>query len=419
MNTSLLPTRFRGLKLIRDQVRAVSITFLLLGVGHGMGADESTAALRTLVKANTTFALDLYQQVKGQEGNLFFSPFSLSTCLAMTYVGARGQTSNELARVLHFTLPPGELYESFRRLNRRLSDIGIRKQLTLNVANSVWTQSRYHFEQQYLDLNRKFFDARIGAVDFERNPAAACREINDWVAGKTADKIKDLLAPDALDQRTRMVLCNAIHFKGDWEKQFDPRATSPAEFFVTAGRSVKAPMMFREMKIKMYEAGVVSVIELRYASGTLSMIVFLPAAQDGLARLESNLTLPSLAQWLGGLSQSKEEETMVWLPKFKASSRFDMSKVLAAMGMPAAFALQTADFSGMTGRRDLFISAASHAAFCEVNEQGTEATAATGLVATLGDLPPHFLADHPFLFLIRENLTGSILFLGRVVDPTR
>lgn len=401
----------------RRFITSLLLTLLAMGAAFAPAAESPTAAL---VRGNTAFALDLYQRERTNAGNLFFSPYSISTALAMTYAGARGQTAQEMARVLHFTLPQDEVPAAFAALGKRMAEIGGGKQVTLNVANSLWAQRRYQFAQPFLDLNRKYFGAEVGLVDFEKQPSAACRQINAWVAQKTAHKIEELISPDMANEQTRLILCNAVYFKGDWAQPFDPRDTSEADFFLSPGRSVRVPLMFQEMRLAGDRFDGVGVFALRYKGGDLSMIILLPNTLDGLAMLEHRLGSASLAKWLSRLDESKGTVSQVFLPRFKMSSRFDLSQTLSGMGMPAAFREETADFSGITDRKGLFISAVAHEAVVEVNEQGTEAAAATAVLDAEGYLPrkPVFRADHPFVFLIRENRTGAILFLGRVVDPT-
>lgn len=381
---------------------------------------ETTNPPPSLITGNTSFALDLYQQLNSSEGNLFFSPYSLSAALAMTYTGARGLTEKEMARTLHFNLPPSKLPEAFGALDQRLAEVASGKQIALNVANSLWAQNDYRFTESFLNLNRRHFGAEVALVDFVRQTEPARRQINSWVAGKTADKITELLSPGVLSPMTRLVLCNAIYFKGDWARQFDPQATREAEFFTTPDRAVRVPLMYQSLNLKGRAlTDGPSVFELPYQGGELSMIVLLPKAKDGLGALEGRLTQENLDRWLAELAQSREAKAQVFLPRFKLSSLFALEKTLAEMGMASAFGAG-ADFSGMTGQRDLAISAIAHQAVLEVNEQGTEAAAATAVIMERTSFSPLqvFRADHPFIFLIRENQTGSILFLGRVMDPT-
>ncbi|MBE0540220.1 MAG: serpin family protein [Verrucomicrobia bacterium] len=402
--------------------RAPAIATMLAAVVIATPANaEMTNPPPSLMAGNIAFALDLYQQLKASEGNLFFSPHSLSAALAMTYTGARGQTEEEMAKTLHFNLPPSKLPAAFGALDRRLAEIGSEKQVALKVANSLWAQSDYSFTESFLNLNRRHFGAEVALVDFARQTESTRRQINSWVAGKTADKITEVVAPGVLSPMTRLVLCNAIYFKGDWARRFDPSATKEADFYAAHQRIVKVPLMYQRLNLKGRELkDGLSLFELPYQGGALSMIVLLPKAKDGLGALESRLTQENLDRWLAELAQSREAKAQVFLPRFKLSSLFALEKTLAEMGMASAFGAG-ADFSGMTGKRDLAISAVAHQAVVEVNEQGTEAAAATAVFVERTSISPMqvFRADHPFMFLIRENQTGSMLFLGRVMDPRK
>lgn len=377
---------------------------------------------------NSLFALDLYQRLAEDDpqANLFFSPYSILTALAMTYTGACGQTATEMAAVLHFNRPQAEVPTVFAALEQRLAAIGKSRKVTLHTANSLWYQQDYKFRQEFLNVGRKSFNAELAGLDFAKDTEDARLKINKWIAGKTADKIPHLLKPGILDPLTALVLCNAIYFKGDWANQFKGKATQPADFFVTPGHKIQVPMMSQKMKVRHAALDGCRMVELPYQGGDLAMVVFLPEAKDGLKSLESRiggttLSLSSLPDWMAKLDKVREEDVVVQLPKFKLSTQFGLKKHLSAMGMPTAF-IPNCDFSGMDGTHDLFISAVVHQAVVEVNEQGTKAAAATavGMAGLSVQLQaPIFRADHPFIFLIRENQTGSILFLGRVVNPTK
>lgn len=379
----------------------------------------SGAAVETVVQGNTAFALDLYQREKGTAPNLFFSPYSVSTALAMTYAGARGRTAGEMARTLHFEPAAAEVHQAFARLADRFDQIETQKQVSLSVANSLWGQQGHPFTPAFLDLNRKCYHVESRLVDFAGQAEAVRHEINAWVEQKTNDKIKDLLKPGQLDAMTRLVLCDAIYFKGDWAVKFDPQETRPEPFFVASNRTVTVPMMSRRLKLQSHKFGDFTLFTLPYVGGDLSMIVLLPDSRDGLPVVEQQLSAAALGGWLKTLNASPEGETAVWLPKFKLNCRLDLTKDLSAMGMASAFDA-TADFSGINGRRDLFISGVVHQAYVDVNEEGTEAAAATAVTirATSVIRPRLLRVDHPFLFFIVERKTGSLLFLGRVTDPS-
>lgn len=400
---------------------AFAVAWLLALVGANRLPAGEMSVVKQLSEGNVGFAVNLYQDVISGDENLFFSPYSLSSALAMTYTGARGETATEMAATLHFNLPAAELPSAFAALDQRLVAIGKEKKVALNLANSLWLQRGYHFRKEFLETGRKSFGAELAEVDFARDTEGARVRINKWVAGQTADKIPELLGRKVLTPLTTLVLCNAIYFKGDWATQFVPKATQPAEFFVTPEQTVQVPMMSRKLEVRHAARDSFSMVELPYQGGDLSMVVLLPEAKDGLRTLESQLRDTNLLAWLGELDKARSTEVVVQLPKFKLSSRFDLAAKLPAMGMPTAFGAG-ADFSGMDGTRNLVISAVVHQAVVEVNEQGTEAAAATAVVVSRKSAPRPaavFRADHPFIFLIREKQTGSILFLGRVINPTK
>ena len=400
------------LKIIQS---IVVVTFFL---SSSLIFAETNSDLQTVIKGNSDFGFDLYQEFKDEKGNLFFSPHSISTALAMTYAGARDQTEKEMAEVLHFSLEQEPLHSSFSKLQSDLNAIQNKGHIKLSIANSLWAQEGYHFLNTFLDLNKKNYGAGLNFVDFATKTEVARKTINIWVEDKTQQKIKELIKPGMIDSLTTLVLCNAIYFKGDWLSQFDKKRTMDADFYISPDNAIKVPMMSQKSKFKFGDFGNFNAIELPYEGNGLSMVVFLPKEIDGLAELERNLTNDNVINWMDKLSNSYELEILVSLPKFKTTCEFELADVLIEMGMPHAFT--GADFSGMTGKRDLFISKVIHKAFVDVNEEGTEAAAATAVVMTKSiSKTLLFRADHPFVFLIRENKTGSILFIGRIIDPTK
>lgn len=376
---------------------------------------------KAVVEGNNAFALDLFRELKNNGGNIFFSPYSISTALAMTYAGARGNTAKQMADVLHFTLDPQELHPAFAGVETGLNAVQGKGNIRLSVANALWPMKGYPFRGQYLALVKKHYGVTITPLDYQRAVEAARKTINRWVEEKTQNKIENLIRPGVLNALTRLVLTNAIYFKGDWASRFKEELTKDDKFFLPSGKTVRAPMMNQEHKFGYAEFQSLQVLELPYIGNDLSMLVFLPKKKDGLGQLEKQLTVDKLKRWTAALGQRKVK---VFLPKFKMTSQFRLDETLADMGMGDAFDSSRADFSGMDGRPNwLFIGAVIHKAFVDVNEEGTEAAAATAVVMRIkmaAPVPvPTFRADHPFLFLIRENATGSILFLGRVVDPTQ
>jgi len=410
-----------GLPLLVIFILLLLLVFITVSFA-GFAEDQKTETVMQVEK-NSAFALDLYRELKdARKGNIFFSPYSISTALAMTYGGARGNTARQMADVLHFPQDHQELHPAFARLEALLNAVQEKGDIRLHAANSLWPQEDYPFLKEYIALVKKYYGVTVTPVDFVAAADKAAQQINQWVAEKTNNKIKDLIQPGLLDALTRLVLVNAIYFKGNWASQFDENRTKDDTFYLLTGGTVQAPLMAQKKKFKYAEFESLQVLELPYVGDSLSMLVLLPGEKNGLPGLEKSLTTDNLKRWTSGLS---EIEVKVFLPRFKMTSLFSLERTLAAMGMPEAFDRTKANFSGMDGHRNwLYIGAVVHKAFVEVNEEGTEAAAATAVVirVTMARQPLRpvvFRADHPFVFLIRENTTGSILFLGRVLDPTQ
>jgi serpin B len=381
-----------------------------------------SADQKAIVQSNNSFAVDLYGQLRARDGNLFFSPDSISTALAMAYAGARGDTALEMAKTLHFTLPPARLHPAMgaQLANLNAAHAGYQ----LHVADALWAEKDFNFLDSYIKLMNSDYGAGFNRVDFKDAPERARTTINEWIAQKTENKITDLLPQGSVSPATRLVLTNAIYFKGNWQTQFEKSQTQDDDFRLTAATTTKAPLMHRSGAFRYFSGGSFQMLEIPYKSNELSMIVLLPNDAAGLPALEQGLTADNVESWLEQLKI--EPKVILTLPKFKLTEEFELADTLGAMGMPNAFARTRADFSGMTGKRDLWISAVIHKAFVDVNEEGTEAAAATGItmrsamVHMPDRIPPIiFRADHPFVFLIRDTVSGSILFMGRVTDPTK
>jgi serpin B len=345
----------------------------------------------------------------------------------MTYAGARGQTESEMAKVLHFNPAQTNIHSAFGVLTERMNKIQRWNRITLATANSLWCQQDYRFTDAFLNLVRTRYGAEARQVDFKHS-AQAAGEINQWVERETKQKIKNVVEPGQFTDLTRLVLCDAIYFKGKWQTQFKPNDTKPAPFHVSTNETVTVPMMYQhaEFKIAYSDDGSVELLELPYVGNDLSMIILLPQVeypspdveQPGLPDLEQKLTVNNLHAWLAKLDQAGGHKTWVGLPRFTTTQSFNLAKELKSLGMPSAFN-DTANFSGMDGTTNLFVSDVIHKAFVEVNEAGTEAAAATWVHVASKSASGRFIVDHPFVFLIRENGSGTILFLGRIVDPTK
>ena len=385
-----------------------------------------------IVTGNNKFALNLYAKLRSKEGNLFFSPYSISTALAMAHAGARGQTELQMAKVLHFPIiaKPGTELSSklipdrhqfasvFGKIIKDLNNRGKKGGYELRVANALWGQEGYEFLEEFLELIKTNYGGRLNEVDFVRAAETARKTINTWVEKETNDKIKNLIQKGVLNSMTRLVLTNAIYFKGNWARQFKEDRTKDAPFTLASGQKVDVAMMNQTAEFNYMETESFQGLELPYVDDELSMIILLPKEFDGLDEFEKTLTVEKLSKWMGELHN---REVRVSIPKFKMTSQFGLASVLKSMGMTDAFSANAADFSGMNGKRDLFISAVIHKAYVDVNEEGTEAAAATAVTMKLTSIEPTripvFRADHPFLFIIRDNHSGSILFIGRVMNP--
>jgi serpin B len=376
------------------------------------------ADLRAVARANNDLAVDLYGQLAKKEGNVFFSPFSVSAALGMTSAGARGETLKEMEKALH--LPSQKtLHPAMGHLLHELSGKGAKRKYDLTVANTLFGQQGYRFEKEFTDLLGRHYGAGMQLVDFKKDTEAARLAVNAWAQKETRDRIKDLVPRGVITDRTKLVLVNAIYFKGDWKSQFKEASTTEQEFHLADGKKVKAKLMFQGDRFPLARTPEASVLELPYAGDELSMAVILPKERGGLAALEKGLTRERLAGWLDRLGAPGK--VLVWLPKFKFELASGLKGPLMALGMKTAFT-NAADLSGMDGTSELYIQDVVHKAFVEVNEKGTEAAAATGVVVGTKSAPavtPEFRADHPFLFLIRDKKSGAILFFGRVSDPTK
>lgn len=373
-------------------------------------AFASEQSLReNVVKGNNAFAVQLYRELGTREGNLFFSPYSVSSALGMTYAGAGGNTAKEMAAVLHFDLGQRELHSAFKSLNQELASTAPKSGQKLNIANALVLTGG--------DVSGEFKSIvkdNYGAEIFPGDLAA----INGWVEKKTEGKILNIL--EELSGDSVCVLLNAIYFKGIWESHFEKSFTRDAPFSVSAGTQVKVPFMHQKGDFKILEEKNFQVLSLPYKGQNLSMVILLPQAVDGLAALEKQLTIENLNKWLAKLDHEEVQKVALFLPKFKLETTYDLIPPFKSMGMHDAFKMNVADFSGMGWTKgDLLIGQIKHKAFVEVNEEGTEAAAATAVEMVLKAMPyePVFRADHPFIFIIRDNRSGSFVFMGRMVNP--
>ncbi len=399
---------------------------------HNNGSDKVTGSTSeskyigadNIIEANNQFALNYYFKLssKDKDKNIFFSPFSISSAMAMAYEGAKGQTAEEIRKVFYFPnddeLRRTEYKDLFDNLNKK------DKKYQMSVANALWAQKDYKFLDDYLDRVEKYYGGKASNLDFVKDTEKSRKTINSWVENKTNEKIKDIIPPGLISDLTRLVITNAIYFKGDWAKQFDEKVTRDEDFRVNKNNTKKVSMM-RELsgEFNYTENEILQILEMDYLGKDLSMLVLLPK-NDDLENLENLINNEKILEWKKGLENQK---VRVYIPKFKFETKYFMADDLKEMGMLLPFNKQRpgADFSGMDGTDKLVIEQVIHQAFVEINEGGTEAMATAVIMseqlAGPGDIHPEapiFRADHPFIFLIQEKVSGNVLFIGKMVDPS-
>ncbi len=378
---------------------------------------EWSADIQTVAEGHNQFAIDLYKKLATDEKekgkNLFFSPYSVHTALAMTATGAKGNTRDEMVKTLYLPVAEAKMLAA--------GDMGRyyghpRKDFELSVANALWGRRGFPWRPEWVAVQNDRFGAGFNEADFAGNSDGERQRINKWVEEKTRDKIKELLLPPQITTRTTMVLTNAIYFKGTWVTQFDPKKTRSEPFHCDDNTTVNVPMMHTKVKCGYARVEDATMVELPYQGGELSMVVILPPHKEDLASLEKRLTAEALAKWLGQLRDRSEFQ--VSIPKFKIETRYELPGYLESLGMKDAFDKDRADFTGMASSPPGFIQHVTHKAFVDVSEEGTEAAAATAVaVGRASEFPEPFYANRPFLFFVRDTKHGTILFMGRVTKP--
>lgn len=380
--------------------------------------------MESLSAANTHFSLNVFQKISdaNASANVFYSPLSLSAALSMLSLGAAGNTAAQMSQTLHFPSAAGDIHDGFNKLMGDLNKA--EAPYSLSLASRLYGEQSYQFVEKFLSDTKQYYQAGLETVDFKQNAEAARVNINSWVEKNTQEKIKDLLGEGDVDTLTRLVLVNAIYFKGIWEKQFHVERTTEEQFKLNKNEMKPVQMMHHKAKFPLAFIPDVKcqILELPYVGKDLSMLIMLPIEMEddttGLQRLEKALTYENLMEWTRP-DMMDILEVQVSLPKFKMEETYDMKGLLVSLGMVDAFDSTKADFSAMSPSNDLVLSKVVHKSFVEVNEEGTEAAAATGAVMMMRCLmrPECFKADHPFLFFIRHNPTKSILFYGRFCSP--
>jgi serpin B len=416
-------------------MRRVVLAAWILVLMNGTARSDK---MESKVDADARFAAALHGRLRTQHGNLFYSPASVRIAMAMAAAGARGDTEKQMNGAL------GLSSGSTTALTRQLADwaelgklqLGAqqtdpqmqkwqeqaaeRRRVVLRMANRLWGQTGYHFRDEFLKVLRDGFVAELGVLDFKKDAETARKTINKWVADATEQKIRELIGSGQLTSESKLVLTNAIYFKAQWSKHFEPSATHPQPFYVASDKKVNVPLMNQVdfVQLARFDGGMLA--ELPYGTGRIVMDVILPTARDGIGRVEEAYAQGALAKWIAALVPARVDLS---LPKFRTESSFNLGAQLSALGMPRAFKYGDADFSGMDGGHELYLGVVIHKAFVDVDEHGTEAAAATAVVMESAamepiDKPVEFRADHPFLFLVRDRTNGSVLFVGRLSDPS-
>ena len=410
-----------------DSIKKLSFIFLIIivlisgCVGKRVVSvlDDSGASpekVSAVVDANNQFAFDLYAELdESEQGNIFYSPYSIFAALAMTYEGAKGQTANEMKSVFHF--PEANILRPnfatiYNDVNKRSGAYELR------TGNALWVQYDYPLLDNYKNVTERYYGGKVANLDFVKETEKSRQTINSFIEEQTNKKIKDLLPPGSLNPLTRLVLTNAIYFKGTWEWEFDKANTREEDFKITPTYVVKTPMMYMKpdkARFNYADLGDLQILELPYKGDEISMLILLP--RENLGAIEPSLTPEKLKEWKNKMQETKLDA--IYLPKFEFSTKYSLNENLKALGMSTAFDAENADFSGMTTAEKIWIDFVIHQAYVKVDEKGTEAAAATAVGMAGSAMPRNvFRADHPFIFIIQQKDTGNILFLGRVNDPS-
>ncbi|MDA3885362.1 MAG: serpin family protein [Candidatus Delongbacteria bacterium] len=371
--------------------------------------------------SNNEFMMNMYNELTldKKNDNIFFSPFSISSALAMTFAGSDGNTETQMANALEFSSNTDIFHKNFSIVTNRINEIGKKGKVQLSIANSLWLQDGYTFLDNFINIGKKYYDAEIENLNFAESEKSR-QIINKWVEDKTNNKIKDLIPKGILDALTRLVLTNAVYFKGEWKEQFNKNSTNEKSFHTFKGSDVPTKMMYNKARYGYYENDKFQFLEMPYKGDDVSMFVLLPKDKQGLSDIEKTLDMKLINT---AIKNIVKKDVKVHFPKFKIGLSYELSNLMKSLGMNDAFS-KKADFSKMTGTKELYISAIIHKTFIEVDEKGTEAAAATAVVMRMKSAGPpqpcpEFIADHPFFYFIRENSTGTILFTGRMNDPSK
>ncbi len=423
---TLLIRRMTSLLLAAGIVASVGCSTSVVEPPILVGDSKRDTAIRVntesraeVISSNRAFAVDLYHALRVRAGNnnLVFSPHSLSTVLAMVYAGARGETEMQIKKTVHFLIPQNQLHPVFNRINLDLNGLDDKAGsggFQLNVTNSIWAQTGYPFQLPFLNTLTKNYGQGIRLVDFKPNESRelARKQINQWAHRETSGRISELLKRDLLTKDTRLVLVNAVYFKGLWESPFD-KPTQPGKFHLLDGQTVSVPMMEQRFNARIVDNPEFAAVEMPYRGDRARMLFVVPK-EGRFLEFEESLAAETIDEIRGAL---KTRDTELFLPKFEYEADIQLAPILAEMGMPLAFDPNNADFSGMDGSRRLFLKHVVHKAMVKVDEKGTEAAAASAALVEKISMPWRIQIDRPFFYCIYDTQHGNLLFLGRVVDP--
>ncbi len=396
------------------QVQPLQIT------GSGVAEDDNTMLTQEqIVEGLNTFSFDLYHNLTaGTLKNTFYSPLSISSALAMTYAGAKGETAQQMQSTLHYG-PQVDLFHS--QYGAMIDSLSSKKgqDFKTHIANAIWVQDQYKLKNFYIETVKKDYNSEIRSLDFVNRPEASRDTINYWVEKKTAGRIQDLIPAGVIDDMTRLILTNAVYFNAEWANKFNKELTNKDEFYCLDNTIIKTEMMYQRHHHPISQTEDYTILEIPYKGYEYSMLIILPNEKAGLTSLSKTLSAKDI---IAHDKSKKREDILVYFPKFKLETNYELNKSLSAMGMPLAFS-SDADFSNMTGGKDLMISSVIHKAFIDVDEDKTEAAAATAITMKLTSMAPvqkaplEFRADHPFMFIIRSKNDNAILFMGQLTNP--
>lgn len=406
-------------------MKIIFALILVFAFSHNIIADD----LSQVSQGNLDFAISMFHELSRREGNIFFSPYSISCAIAMTYAGARNNTEREIGETMHFNLPQDEFHSSFAKLINKTNRFSENDIIQLSVANSIYPSKTFVLRDDYISLLKEYYGIAITPLDYSDAPSAA-GIINSWIARNTNNRIKNMIPPDGLSPQTVLVLANAIYFLASWQIEFDPGQTREAPFYISEDNKTTADMMYLLNRFRYAELSGLQALELPYKDRDLTMIIILPSKEAGIGKISSQLSIKLLNDIETEMRKNALSgfEVAVFIPKWTMEYGITLNGPLQNMGMTEAFDLGQADFTGMfdrekAGGENIAISTVRHRAFIKVTESGTEAAAATTVEMVKTSVEPRaerklFRADRPFIYFIRDNKTGIILFMGRMMDPS-